>query len=201
MKVFFDLFIKSTILVFVGVFIYLSPYIFQEVRYLVKPYEEFQVVDNSEESMLDTGSSRVIKPVDTDFGIIVPKLGISAAVLNYEDMGDFSEEEKGGVYKVSNSYKPGSLGEVILHTFASKSELMNRKSATYYLLHRLKEEDNIILYYKDDRFDYQIVDKEVVPADAYDKYQSQQNNELRLVSNWPPGMSSQKIIIYATQVN
>ena len=192
MRVIIDLLIKSILLVVIGIFIYEIPYLYNELAFVVKPFGSYQISDRDSD-LLDTGSARIISPISTHFGLIVPKIGINEVV--HQD----SLKHDTGIYHLSSSSNPGSRNEVIIQTFYSPTEMITRKNAIFPLLHRLIPGDEVLVYYNDKKHTYQVEELKTIPTDTYSvgvdkKYAS----SLRIDVNWPPGLYFQKLMVYAT---
>ena len=82
-------------------------------------------------SPLTTPDGATIDPVDTNFGLIIPKIGINAKVIpavNPTNPGEYEEALTKGVAHASTSYFPNENGTVYLFSHSTSYDWLDRKS-------------------------------------------------------------------------
>ncbi|MBI4099617.1 sortase [Candidatus Microgenomates bacterium] len=164
-----------------------SPVITQEVRYAV---------------IRPDPKPAVIVPIDTNFGIVVPKIGANAKVVPNVD--PYKEREyqlalTHGVAQARGTSFPGQEGNVFIfaHSAGNFYEA-NQYNAVFYLLDKLEKGDDIFLFYKGEKFKYQVTDKKIVPADAVEYFKSHGTDKtVTLMTCWPAGTTLKRLIIIA----
>ncbi len=75
-------------------------------------------------------------------------------------------------------------------------------NAVFYLLGKLKEGDEIYIYYKGDKYKYEVFDSKVVESGAL-RYLGKidDGNTLTLQTCYPPGTTLKRLVVLAKQVD
>lgn len=163
---------KTTALTIFFVFILLSILIFgrvirQEFVYL---FESFRSIQYSlDTSSVPLGSTvRLISPVNTVFGLVIPKINANARVFQGVEINDsFSLPpllNKGVAQKKGSAY-PGERGVVFLvaHGDYKFYNLPNYNQA-FYLANKLRKGDLIEVFYRDARYTYKVKESMVIDS-------------------------------------
>lgn len=154
---------------------------------------------------LITEDGAAIDPINTEFSIIVPKIGINAAVIpavNPASPGEYLEALQKGVAHASTSFFPNEEGTVYLFSHSTNYDwFVKDLNAVFYLLKNLEEGDLIVLFYKEKRYTYVLREKQVVAPSAI-SYLAPQYDGKRLILQtcWPPGTTSQRLLLFADLV-
>lgn len=179
-----------TVLAFVLFFFTFRTVISEEVKYIVRSKDT---------------AEKAITPVNENFSIIIPKLGANAPVVAKVD--PFNEAEyqialTKGVAHAKTSVLPNQPGTMFL--FAHSAEdfyRANQYNAIFYLLYKLKPEDDIYIYYDKNRTRYKVTElKYVDPNDISYLTQSTAEDRLILMTCWPPGTTVERLIVIAEPV-
>lgn len=147
---------------------------------------------------------KVITPLDTDFGIMIPKISANAHIIKNVDPyvpKEYQFALTKGVAHARGSSLPGQPGNIFLFSHSS-SDFFNatKYNSIFYLLTKLEKDDQIRLYYEDKEYGYLIRNKEIVEADAIEYMTDTTKDEtLTLMTCWPPGTSFKRLIIQATK--
>lgn len=156
-------------------------------------------------SPLKTPDGETIEPVNRDFSIVVPKIGINAAVIpsvNPNKPGEYLKALEQGVAHSSLSYFPDQDGTVYLFSHSTNYDwFVKDMNAVFYLLKNLEKDDNIVIFYKGVAYTYKITGKDVVkPTDV--SYMAPQSGTKRLILQtcWPPGSTTERLLIFADLV-
>jgi sortase A len=170
-----------------------APLIFNETRYSVR-------------SILP---AKTILPVDSNFGIIIPKLGANARVIANVDPFDSRAYQVAltkGVAHARGTSVPGAMGNIFLFAHSSENfyEALTYNSV-FYLLPKLTAGDQIFLYYNGVKFIYIVTDKKFVgPKDVFylqgeslPRRQAGLKATLTLMTCWPPGTNLQRLLVFA----
>jgi len=143
-----------------------------------------------------------IVPVDTNFGIVIPKIGANAKVIanvDWKNQGVYTEALSRGVAHAKGSALPGKVGNVFIfaHSAGNFYEA-NRYNAIFYLLDKLVKGDEIDIYYNGGKFTYFVTNKATVDGSQV-QYLSgnDQTQTLTLMTCWPPGTTFKRLIIQA----
>ncbi len=138
--------------------------------------------------------------VDSFFSVVVPKIGASANVIMNVDPGDksiYREALKKGVAHAKGSSFPGRGGATYLFAHSTDS-LTNviRFNAVFYRLSELESGDEILIFYSDRKYSYQVSEIHIAePTDT--AWLKRKDDILILQTCWPPGTSSKRLLVIA----
>jgi LPXTG-site transpeptidase (sortase) family protein len=147
-----------------------------------------------------------IVPVDTDFGIVVPKVGINAAVIPAVDPAnpkDYDDALLEGVAHASTSFYPDENGTVYLFSHSTNYEwFVKDLNAVFFLLKNLDVKDTVVLTYKGKRYTYEVTQKKIVkPSEVAYLKPVAGKRTLILQTCWPPGSTTERMLIFADLVD
>ncbi len=153
--------------------------------------------------LLTGAKEQELSPVDTEFSILIPKIGASSKVIANVDPSDesrFGPALQQGVAHAQGSVFPGLQGNVYL--FAHSADNFwdaGRYNAIFYLLKDLKEGDEVVVFYKGERHNYFVTGTKIVdPSDVSFITQAQEGGEqLILQTCWPPGTAFKRLLVFA----
>jgi LPXTG-site transpeptidase (sortase) family protein len=154
---------------------------------------------------LVTESGSSIDPADTNFGIVIPKIGVNAKIVasvNPTNMAEYSEVLKTGIAHASTSFLPGENGTVYLFSHSTNFDwFVQDLNAVFYLLKNVEIGDRVVLFYEGTQYEYKITDKRVVSASAVSYLVPQKGaQKLILQTCWPPGSTAERLLIFADDV-
>ena len=162
--------IISWLLIILGlallIFIF-GPVIKEETKYKLGQIANVKYVIGTEQ--LDT-FEKPLTPPNTDFSVIIPKIGAVAPVVDNVDATDpkqYLSALKKGVAHATGTGIPDEIGNVYL--FAHSTDAfwnVSSYNAVFYLIGKLKPGDEIVIYYQNRLITYQVYDKKVVSADS-----------------------------------
>lgn len=179
-------------LILFGVFVLgvtFIPILHQEINYKFGKYSP-------------VGETKEVKPLDTDFGILIPKIGANASIVRNVDPFNSNEYQLAlsrGVAHAKGTSLPGRPGNIFLFSHSS-SDFLNatRYNSIFYLLSKLEKDDSINLFYDGKEYDYAVRSKQIVNANAINLLTDDSEAEtLTLMTCWPPGTSIKRLIIQA----
>ncbi len=147
-----------------------------------------------------------LEPLDKDFGIVIPKIGANAHVIknvNPYDARIYQSALSRGVAHAQGTALPGQKGNIFLFSHSS-SDFLNaiRYNSIFYLLTKLEKGDLIKIYFEGKEYDYIVKGKQIVESNAI-KYLTDKTTEenLTLMTCWPPGTSLKRLIVLASKNN
>lgn len=154
-------------------------------------------------SKTSSTNSKPIKPIDTGFGIVIPKIQANAKVIDNIDPFNSQQYEialtKGVAHAKGTAY-PGHVGNDFIFAHSSVDWVIaNRYNSVFYLAHKLEKGDEIDLYYKNQKYVYLVSEKKIVDPSAV-QYLNNKNGDtsrLTLMTCYPPGTSLKRLIIQA----
>ena len=143
-----------------------------------------------------------IVPVNMDFGLVIPKIGINASVIpgvNPAKPVGYMEALEKGVAHASTSFYPNENGTVYLFSHSTNYEwFVKDLNAVFYLLKNVKPGDLVVVMYLGNRYTYKIRETKVVAAGAVSYLKPQAGvRGLILQTCWPPGSSYKRLLIFA----
>lgn len=147
----------------------------------------------------------VIDPIDREFGLVVPKIGINSTVIpavNPTNPGEYQEALEHGVAHASTSYFPDGNGTVYLFSHSTSYDWFVKDiNAVFYLIKNLEPGDTVVVLYKGDEYTYKITDKKVVSPQAVSYLVPHAGHRnLILQTCWPPGSVAERLLIFADLV-
>jgi sortase A len=164
------------------------PVIKEETKYALKSYP----------------SLKKTTPVDSEFGIVIPKISANSKVVDNVDPYDANAYQKAltkGVAHAQGTAYPGHAGNTFIFAHSSANWFIaNRYNSVFYLLYKLEKGDKIEMYYKGKKYLYEVtVKKYVEPSDVsyLSSYPSENTSILTLMTCWPPGTDLKRLIIQA----
>lgn len=145
----------------------------------------------------------LIKPIDNEFGIVIPKINANAKVIANVDAYDSKAYQwaltKGVAHAKGTAY-PGHAGNSFIFAHSSVDwYIANRYNSVFYLLHKLEKGDKIEMYYKKKKYVYEVAEKKLVDSTdvSYLTNQGSDTSILTLMTCWPPGTTLKRLIIQA----
>jgi LPXTG-site transpeptidase (sortase) family protein len=143
-----------------------------------------------------------IEPINTDFSIIVPKVGINAPVtanINPKSEASYLPALSQGVAHASTSFLPDQDGTVYLFSHSTNYDwFVKDLNAVFYHLKSLDTGDLIVIVYKNKRYTYKLREKKVVAPNEISYLIPQHGTKtLILQTCWPPGSTAERLLIFA----
>lgn len=143
-----------------------------------------------------------VVPLDTDFGIVIPKLKINSKVV--QDVNPYNADiyQKAltqGVAHAKGSSLPGEDGNIFIFSHSSENFYeATRYNSIFYLLPKLEIGDTITLFYKNKQYDYTVSEKKIVDPSAIGFLLPESDKpQLTLMTCYPPGTNLKRFIIVA----
>lgn len=147
----------------------------------------------------------VLSPVDTDFSIVIPKIGANAKVQPNIDASDqevYLDALNKGVAHTLGTAFPGEGGHIFL--FAHSTDYfwnISSYNAIFYLLYKLEKNDEVNIFYQGQRYAYRVIGQEIVDPSQVQYLTRKTNREfLTLQTCWPPGTTLKRLLIFAIRV-
>lgn len=203
------------LLIFSGVAVLLisyGPIAYDEATYRFKEYKRqvYSLHLNEEESVEDSPFARLvskspilIKPVNTDFSIVIEKIGVNAPVVrdvpvSTEDA--YIEALKNGVAHASSApYPSNEPGNVYLFAHSSINFWrLGKYAKVFNLLRKLETGDNINIFFENTQYTYEVINKEIYKGfNTYPLTRSTIEPILTLQTCDPPGTTFNRLVVTA----
>ena len=144
-------------------------------------------------------------PSDTDFSILIPKIGASAKIfpnVDPSDQNQFLPVLMQGVAHAAGTVFPGMNGNIYLFAHSTDNFWdVGRYNAVFYLLKDLTKGDEVVIFYKNQRYNYIVQKTEIVnPSNVSYLVDSQKQDKQQLILQtcWPPGTTFQRLLVFAS---
>ncbi len=201
-----------------GVLMTFGPAIYEEIRYrtdqatgVTYVVGDPTVADLSrqideQQSLFVNGKDKLIIPKNTDFDVVIPKIGANAMVIPNVDPTDeqaYLAALKKGVAHAKGSVFPGMKGTTYLFAHSTDNWWdVGRYNAIFYLLKDLQPEDDVTVFFNGKRYDYKVQNVQIVDPSEVSYLTNAQNTPEQLVMQtcWPPGTTWKRLLVVATPV-
>lgn len=145
---------------------------------------------------------QIPSPVDTNFGIVIPKIGVNVKVLanvDPENPKEFNKALTKGVAHAAGSALPNQKGLVFIFGHSTDYAWnVARYNAVFYQIKDLEIGDEINLFYQGRRYFYKVTEKRIAGAkDTSFLKENPDSKQLVLQTCWPPGTTKERLLIFA----
>lgn len=143
-----------------------------------------------------------LTPIDTQFGIVIPKIEANARVMaevDWQDARVYQEALRHGVAHAQGTALPGQAGNTFIfaHSGVDFSEAA-RYNAVFYLMNKLVAGDEIRIFYEGQEYLYQVTETKKVASEAVEYLdQDLSKKTLTLMTCWPAGTTLKRLIVQA----
>lgn len=144
----------------------------------------------------------VMRPVDEQFGIVIPKIRANAKIIPNVDPYDsriYQQALTKGVAHAKGSVFPGRVGNMFIFSHSSVNFFdALRYNSVFYLLDKLENGDEIYVYMNATKYIYRVAEKKLVEPNLV-SYLTEKTNDklLTLMTCWPPGTTFKRLIVRA----
>lgn len=183
-------------IIFLGLIFY--PIAVQELTYKVNETIGIKYTVNETKG----SKEKKLVPPNTDFSIIIPKIAAVAPVISevdYTNSDIFLKVLKKGVAHAKGTAYPDQIGNVYI--FAHSTDVFYNVAnfnAVFYLLGKLKKGDEVVLYYKGNKYIYSVNEVKVVSKDdSYYLGKISEGKTLTLQTCYPPGTTLKRLVVIA----
>ena len=149
---------------------------------------------------------RQLVPQDKGFGIVIPKINVNASIFPDVDPNnpkEFLPILRKGVAHAKGSAFPDEEGNVFLFAHSSDSFYnVGRYNAIFYLIGKLEKGDEVDVFYRNKRYEYEVIAKGVVEPLGIKPYldktiSKDDENTITLQTCYPPGTTLKRLIVLA----
>lgn len=146
--------------------------------------------------------TRELTPPNTDFALVIDKLGAASAIISEVDAGNSLAYQRAltrGVAHAKGTKYPGQGGNIFLFAHSSADLLTaERYNSVFYLMHHFEPGDLIKVWYRGTKHNYAVFTKKIVsPGDTSYLTPYAPSEQLTLMTCWPPGTTLKRLIIIA----
>jgi len=154
-------------------------------------------------SLLSGEKEQILIPNDTDFSILIPKIGASAKVfpnIDPDNEKDFLPVLQKGIAHAKGTVFPGFPGNTYLFAHSTDNWWsVGRYNAIFYLLKDLSPGDDVTVFFENRRYEYQVTETKIGdPSEvSYLKESHGGQEQLVMQTCWPPGTTFKRFFVFA----
>lgn len=142
---------------------------------------------------------------DSNFSLVIPKIGASAKIIANVNPGKEKEYDKALMQGVAHAAGTGFPGQgELIWLFAHSTDApwnVARYNAVFYLLRELEAGDKVVVFFSGKRFNYQVFDKKIVEGNDLAAFKDQTGEVLILQTCTPPGTTLKRLLVFAKLAN
>lgn len=178
----------------------------QGVHYTIAtaaPVGATNVQKDSAPSLFVNGTDQLLIPKDTQFNILIPKIGANSQVFANVDPSNpdnYLPVLKKGVAHARGTALPGEGGSIYLFAHSTDNFWdVGIYNAVFYLLKNLSHGDQVTLFYLGKRYDYTVSDTKIVDPNDVSFITDSRTTQSQLVLQtcWPPGTTWKRLLVIA----
>lgn len=144
-------------------------------------------------------------PVDVNFGIVIPKIGVNAKVIanvNAEKVSEFTKALKLGVAHAAGTSLPDQEGTTFIFGHSTDYPWNTaRFNAIFYQIKDLEIGDEVNIFYNGQRYFYKVTERRIVGAkDTGFLTDPAEGKRLVLQTCWPPGTTKERLLVFARPI-
>lgn len=153
--------------------------------------------------ILGGSTQQEIIPADTQFSIVIPKIGATAKIFPNVDStkeDEFTHILTEGVAHAKGTVFPGIKGTTYLFAHSTDNFWnVGRYNAIFYLLKDLKVGDEVVVFFENRRYEYVVSENVVGDPDDVHYITNARNTQEQLVMQtcWPPGTTWKRVYVTA----
>jgi LPXTG-site transpeptidase (sortase) family protein len=140
--------------------------------------------------------------VDPYFSLVIPKIDAKSNVIanvNASVEEEYKQALKQGIAHARGTYFPGQGKNIYLFSHSTDSSInVARYNAVFYLLKKLDEGDEVIVFFADKKYEYVVTEKLVVSS-GDTKWLNEAGTKERLILQTcdPPGTTWKRLLVIA----
>lgn len=186
--------------------LFFYPVLGEEIEYFFSnKSSDLEVKVIREENYDNISTKNILEPIDNNFGIVIPKIRANASVVPNVNPYDSSIYQKAltkGVAHAEGTVLPGQIGNIFIFSHSSVNFYeANRYNSVFYLLNKLKRDDEIYLTYNGKLFKYLVSEKKIVNSEQVEYFKGDpQKNTVTLMTCWPAGTTLKRLIVIGRMV-
>lgn len=149
--------------------------------------------------------NKEIIPLNKEFGLVIPKIDVNVKVFPNVDANNPKEYLPllaQGVAHAKGSLLPGQEGNVFIFAHSTNTPLnASRYNAVFYLINKLEKDDEVFVYYQQEKYLYKVLEKKIISPEKLNDYlKTLKGKTLTLQTCYPPGTTLKRLIVIAQLV-
>jgi LPXTG-site transpeptidase (sortase) family protein len=185
------------------IFLIFGPVMVAELRYYSNKWGGVEYSLEANPQFPETGL-RPITPVDKEFSLVIPKINLNVEIFPEIDPSNPEKYlpvlRKGVAHAKGSAYPDEETGNVFLFGHSTDTFYnIGRYNAVFFLINKLHAGDEIDIFYRDKRYQYEAIESQVVEPDGISSYlkKFQGQKTLTLQTCYPPGTTLQRLLVIA----
>lgn len=165
--------------------------------------ENSQGISGGFADILAGPKEQILIAKDTEFSILIPRLGASTKVfpnIDPSNQNEFLPILQQGVAHAKGTVFPGMKGNIYLFAHSTDNFWdVGRYNAVFYLLKDLKPGDDVIVFFENQRHNYVVTDSKIADSKDVSFITNSKTGQERLILQtcWPPGTTWQRLLVFA----
>lgn len=153
--------------------------------------------------VLNSQARQVLRPPDTNFSILIPKIGASSRIFPNIDPSredSFLPVLQAGVAHAEGTVFPGMEGNVYLFAHSTDNFWdVGRYNAIFYLIKDLAPGDEVVVFFENVRHNYIVTGSQIIDEEDVSHITNAQEGEETLILQtcWPPGTTWKRLLVFA----
>lgn len=153
--------------------------------------------------IVSNNKEKVLVPPNIDFSVVIPKIGAASAITANVDPSNKEEYLRVLIHSIAHAKGtayPGVDGTTYLFAHSADNFWdVGRYNAVFYLLKDMKLGDEVYIFFKGKRYNYEVYDTKLVDASdvSYVDAALGQGERLILQTCWPPGTDWKRTLVFA----
>ena len=192
---------------FVVIFVLFFAFIYSILNYpalsnYVSHYQERgeHIVNLHNKNIFTEEEAKTI-PKTLENHLVVPVLHIDVPIVWGSEESEILHKLKDGVVRFPNTALPGEIGNIFIVGHSSNWWWDQGKyNSIFAALPRLQKNDEILIYYKDQQYIYQVISSKVVMPNQTEVLKSSDDSILSLMTCSPVGTSWKRLVVTAKQI-
>lgn len=139
--------------------------------------------------------------VDSNFSIVVPKIGAKSKAIANVDPGreeEYKDALMKGVAHAKGTAFPGEGRNIFLFAHSTSSpSFISRYNAVFYLLKEVEKGDEVVVFFADKKYEYRVTEKNITEPNDISWLKDTGEERLVLQTCWPPGTISKRLLVVA----
>jgi LPXTG-site transpeptidase (sortase) family protein len=153
-------------------------------------------------NILDKSTIQIIRPVDPQYSIVIPKINANAKVIPNVDTSDrveYLNALQKGVAHAEGTANPGEGGHMFYFAHSTDNFWnVTLYNAVFYLLYKLERGDEVDIYYKGVRYKYIVTGYTIVnPNEVKYLTKKTRSDYVTLQTCWPLGTTWKRYLVFA----
>jgi len=157
-------------------------------------------------SKLPIDQKEAVVPQSKEFGLLIPKIGVNAKIfanVDGQNPKEYMPLLAKGVAHAKGSALPGQPGNVFIFAHSSDTPFnVARYNAAFYLISKLNPGDEILVYYQQKEYLYEMVGKKILSLEKLNSFVKNLKGEnIILQTCYPPGTIINRLLVMGKRID